>query len=154
MTSKSYPNLKKRKFFVKILLVKKLTFCEVPRSVGEGNEAFLIRVWKPLPSIHILKSWGWRWYVTGQSGQYLLAVGLTVTNGIRARFWVVCQRGRWVPKGDGLWGLTLVGEGNKAFLIRVWKPLSSTCVLKLWGWRWHVTGQSRQYLLAGGLGCY
>ena len=29
-----------------------------PTSVGEGNEALLIRVWKPLPSRHILKSRG------------------------------------------------------------------------------------------------
>ena len=29
--------------------------CEDPTSVGERNEAFLIRVWKPLPSRHVLK---------------------------------------------------------------------------------------------------
>ena len=26
-----------------------------PISVGDGNEAFFIRVWKPLPSVRILK---------------------------------------------------------------------------------------------------
>ena len=27
-------------------------------SVGEGSEAFFIRVWKPLPSSRVLKPWG------------------------------------------------------------------------------------------------
>ena len=31
-------------------------YCDLdPTSVGEGNEEFLIRVWKPLPSRHALK---------------------------------------------------------------------------------------------------
>ena len=38
-----------------------------------------------------------------------------------------------VPKRGGLWDLTLVGEWNKSFFIRVWKPLPSRHVLKLWG---------------------
>ena len=33
-------------------------------------------VWKPLLSKHILEPWGWRRHVTGQNGQYLLAVDL------------------------------------------------------------------------------
>ena len=53
-----------------------------------------------------------------------------------------------------LWDLTSVGEGNEAFLIRVWKSLSSRRVLKLWGWWWYVTGQSEQYLQAVGFACY
>ena len=47
-----------------------------PTSVGEGNETFLIKVWKSLSSRYVLKLWGWRRYVTGQNRQYLLAVGL------------------------------------------------------------------------------
>ena len=35
-----------------------------------------------------------------QGGLYLSAVNLAVTNGIRARHQVVCQRERWCPK----WG--------------------------------------------------
>ena len=45
-------------------------------SVREGNEVFLTRVWKLLPSIRVLKLWGWWQYKTGQSGQYLLVLGL------------------------------------------------------------------------------
>ena len=33
-------------------------------------------------------------------------------------------------QGGGLWDLILVGEGNDAFLIRVWKPLPNRRVLK------------------------
>ena len=51
-------------------------------SVGEENETFLIRAWKPLPNRHVLKSWGWRRYVTGQSGQYLLARAVTFSGTI------------------------------------------------------------------------
>ena len=29
---------------------------EIPTSVGEENKAFFIRVWKPLPSRHVLKT--------------------------------------------------------------------------------------------------
>ena len=107
-----------------------------PTSVGEGNETFLIRVWKSLPSRCVLESWGWRRYIMGQ-------------NGHRA----MCQWGRWAPKGGRLRDSTSVGKGNKAFLIRVWKPLPNRRVLKLWGWRWYVTSESGQYMLAVDLGC-
>ena len=40
--------------------------------VREGNEAFFIKVWKHLPNRRVLKLWGWWWYVTRQSEQYLL----------------------------------------------------------------------------------
>ena len=43
------------------------------RPTGEGNETFLIRVWKSLSIRCILKPWGWRRYVTSQSEQYLLS---------------------------------------------------------------------------------
>ena len=33
--------------------------------VGEENKTLRIRVWKPFFSRHVLKSWGWWWYVTG-----------------------------------------------------------------------------------------
>ena len=58
------------------------------------------------------------------------------------------------PKRSGLWDPTLVGEGNKAFFIRVWKPFPSKHILEPWGWQRYVTGQSVQYLLAVGLDCY
>ena len=57
----------------------KTIFMWDPTSVGEENEAFLIRMWKPLPSKCVLKPWSWRKYVTGPSGQYLLAVAWVVT---------------------------------------------------------------------------
>ena len=47
-----------------------------PTLVVDGNETFLIRVWKPLPNRHILKPWGWRQYISSQSGQYLSVEGL------------------------------------------------------------------------------
>ena len=45
-------------------------------SVGKGNEAFLIRVWKPLFSRRILKTLRGSLKEKAQRGQYLLAVGL------------------------------------------------------------------------------
>ena len=58
-----------------------------------------------------------------------------------------CQRGRWAPKGGGLWCPTLVGEENKPPFIRAWKP--SRRVVKPWG-----EAQRGQYLLAVDLGRY
>ena len=112
--------------------------------IGEGNETFLVKVWKLLPSRRVLKLWGWWRFVTGQNRQYLRAV----TNDIRVRHQTVCQR------GGGLWGPTSVGEGNETFLIRVLKPLPSRRVLKMWDWRQYVTCQNGQYLLAVGVGRY
>ena len=86
-----------------------------PTSVGEENETFFIRVWKPLPSRRVLKPWGLRWYVTGQSGQYLLAVGLScykwyqihTLSDVPAKrlspeggeHETVCQQGCWLQRG-------------------------------------------------------
>ena len=47
-----------------------------PTSVGEGNETFLIRVWKPLPSRRVLKTMRLTMICKGQSEQYLQAVDL------------------------------------------------------------------------------
>ena len=47
-----------------------------PTSTEEGNKAFFIRVWKPLPSRRVLKTlWGSP-KGKAQSGQNLVAVGL------------------------------------------------------------------------------
>ena len=110
-----------------------------PTLIGEENEALLIRVWKPLPTTSVLKLWDWRWYVMGQSEQYLLVVVLNYYNGIRARHGMMCQQGRWTPKGSELWDPTSVRKENEVLLIRVWKPLPARRVLKSWGWRWYVT---------------
>jgi len=81
-----------------------------PTLVGEGNETFLIRVWKPLPSRHVLKSWAWQRYVKGQSEQYLLAVNLDgykwyqgqTPGGVPARTLapkgVDCESPRWLER--------------------------------------------------------
>ena len=53
-----------------------------PPSVGEENKTFFTRVWKSLPRKRVLKPWGWRRYVTCQSRQYLLAVGLGLGLGL------------------------------------------------------------------------
>ena len=45
-------------------------------SIGEENEAFFIRVWKPLPSRHVLKTLRRNPKGKAQRGQYRLAVGL------------------------------------------------------------------------------
>ena len=98
-----------------------------PTLVGKGNKTFFIRVWKPLSSRRVLKPWGWRRYVTGQSGQCLLAVGLD------------CYK---------LWDTTSVGERNEIFFIRVWNPFPSICILKPWGWRFgllHVMTKCKFY---------
>ena len=55
----------------------------------------------------------------------------------------------WAPKEGGLWDPTSVGEENKTFFIRVWKPLPSRSVLKPWG-----KVQRGQYLVVVDLGCY
>ena len=36
--------------------LEKTKFRQDPTSIGEENEAFFIRVWKPLPSRHVLKT--------------------------------------------------------------------------------------------------
>ena len=38
------------------LLDPKGVDCEISQLVGEGNETFLIRVWKPIPNGHVLKT--------------------------------------------------------------------------------------------------
>ena len=58
----------------------------------ERNEALFTSVWKPLHSICVLKPQG-----KVQRGRWVWVV----TNGIRARHWAECQRGRWTPKGVG-----------------------------------------------------
>ena len=50
---------------------------------------------------------------------------ISLTDGISARLWVLCQQGCWSLRVGGLWDLTLVGKGNKALLIKVWKHLPS-----------------------------
>ena len=120
-------------------------------------------MWKPLPCRRVLKSWGWQRYVTGQSGQYLVAVDLGCYK------WYQSQSARTLgSQGGGLWDSTSVGEGNETLLIRVWQPLPCRHVLNPWDrWRYvmgqsgqcplivgldyYVTGQNGQYLLAVGL---
>ena len=65
-----------------------------------------------------------------------------------------CQRGCWIPKGGGLWDPTSVGEENKAFFIRVWKPLPSRHILKTLRRNPKGKAQREQYLLVVGLHCY
>ena len=67
--------------------------------VGEENEAFFIRVLKPLPSKHILKTLSESSKGKAQREQYLLVVSLGRYNGIRARHRAMCQQGGWAPKG-------------------------------------------------------
>ena len=47
-----------------------------PTSVGEGNETFFIRVWKPHPSRRVLKTLRGSLKGKSQIGQYLLVVDL------------------------------------------------------------------------------
>ena len=63
-----------------------------------GNEPFLIRVWKLLPSRRILKLWGWRLYVIGRSEQYLLAVDLSYYKWYHSWTlfeWLIMNKERW-----------------------------------------------------------
>ena len=116
------------------------------RSLFMVVSLIVLRVWKPLSSRRILKSWGWQLYITGQNGHYLPAIGLGYY------IWYQSQTSSDVlaktldPQGTGLWNPTSVREGNETLLIRVWKPLHSRRVLKPWGWRRHITGLSGQYL--------
>ena len=65
-----------------------------------------------------------------------------------------CQRGRWAPKGGGLWDPTSVEEENETSLIKVWKPLPSRRVLKTLRESLKEKSQRGQYLLAMSLGRY
>ena len=105
-----------------------------PTSVGEENKTFLIRVWKPLPSRSV-------------SGGLGLLQMVSEPNTKRC-----AQRGRWDPKGGGLWDPTSVGEENETFLIRVWKPLPSRYVLKPWGWTVICNELKQTISASGGLG--
>ena len=123
-------------------------------SVGEENKAFLIRVWKPLPSRCVLKTLRGNTKGKTQRGQYLLAVSLGCYKWYQSQTTGGGKRGRWAPKGGGLWDPTSVGEKNKAFLLRVWKPLFSRHVLKTLRGSPKGKTQRGQYLLTVGLGCY
>ena len=107
--------------------------------VGEENEAFFIRVWKSLPSRHVLKSLKRSPKGNAQRGQYLLAVGL----GYYKWYWL----GRCVSE-------EAERERTKHFFIRVWKPLPSQHVLKTLRGSLKGKAQRGQYLLAVGLGRY
>ena len=156
-------------------------------SVVEGNKAFFIRVWKPLPSKRVSKTLRGSPKRKAQRGQYLLVVSLgyykwyqsQTPNDMLARrlnskgggHEAVCQQGCWAPKGV-YWGVphwlekgtsankdvgplrvvdceipTSVGEGNKIFLIRVWKPLLSKRILKTLRENPKEKAQRGQYLL-------
>ena len=82
-------------------------------------------------------------------------------NEARSRMGVDCEIPRWLERGmklgleGGGWGdLTLDGEGNKAFFIRVWKHLPSRHVLKTLRGSSKRKVQIGQYLLAVDLGYY
>ena len=66
-----------------------------PTLVGEANEALLIRVWKPLPSIRVLKTLRGGPKGKTQRGQYLLAVGLDSYN--RNAFTVSSTKSHFPP---------------------------------------------------------
>ena len=75
-------------------------------------------MWKPLPCGHVFKPRG-----KAQRVQYLLAVGLDCYK------WYQSHTSGGVPartpgSQEGV-DCEMIGEGNKAFLIRVWKPLPS-----------------------------
>ena len=123
-------------------------------SVGEENESLHIRVWKPFSNRRIFKPWGWRRYVMGQSGQYLLTVDLGCYKWYQGQTPSGMLARTLDPKWGGLWDPTSVGEWNEVLLIRVWKPLSSIRIFKPWDWRRCVMSQSEQYFLAIDLGCY
>ena len=98
-----------------------------PTSVGEENETFFIRVWKPLPSRCVLKTLRGSLKGKAHKGQYLLAVGelgllqmvLEPDTGRCTREQAESQRG-WTrggvparmlaPEGSGLEGPTSIGE--------------------------------------------
>ena len=88
-----------------------------PTSVREGNEIFLIRVRKPLPSRRVLKPWGeaQRGIFASWGLELLQMVLEPAPDGVLAK--------TLGPQGGGLWDLTSVGEENEAFLIRVRKLL-------------------------------
>ena len=96
-------------------------------SVGEENEILFIIVWKPLLSRRVLKTLRGSLEGKTQRGQYLLAVGLSC--------YIKC-------------GIFSVGEENKIFFIKVWKPFPSRRVLKTSRGSLKGKAQRKQYLLA------
>ena len=112
---------------LKFHLFKK--FVQDPTLVGEENEAFFIRVSKPLPSSRVFKTLRGSSKGKTQRGQYLLVVGLghykwyqSQTRGdVSTRrlspegcgHEAVCWQGRWGPKGVNWGGPTSIGERNE-----------------------------------------
>ena len=94
-----------------------------------SHVAFLIWVWNPLPDRRILEIVRLTTIHNGPKWTISVSSRLGLLHSIRARHRVVYQRGRWPLRG---WIVRSpsVGEGNETFLIRVWKPLPNTRVLK------------------------
>ena len=86
-----------------------MNFCS-SSLVREGNETFLIRVWKHFSNRHVLKLWDWWWYVMGQKR-------LFVSCGLDCYKWYESQGGvparALGPKRGGMWNLISIGEGNE-----------------------------------------
>ena len=138
-----------------------------PTSVREENETLLIKVWKPLYSRCVLKSWGWQRYVTRQNWQYLLVVTSGHHKWYKRSIAIRNRSKRTISISSSLGILQMVSEpdteqcvsknagslrewtvrshvGWRGLLIRVWKHLPIRYVLKPWGWRQFINDQSRQ----------
>ena len=118
--------------------------CDDPASVGEIPKYFFVKMLKTLLNRRVLKSWGWRWYLTGWNGQYLLVVDLGYYK--RHQSQVRCASEDAELQECGLWDPTSIGERNErnicykgveSMLVgEGWKSYPNERVLKLWSWRW------------------
>ena len=100
-----------------------------PHMVGEEDETFFIRVWKPLPNIYVLKTSRGSPREKVQTGQYLLAVNLGCYKWYQKQTPGNVPTGRLSPEGEWTWGGVpartlslktgglecpkLIGEGNE-----------------------------------------
>ena len=125
-----------------------------PTSVGEGNKAFLVRVWKPLPSRRVLRTLRGSPKGKAQGGQHQLAVGLGCYKRYQSQSPGSMPVRTLGPQEGRLWDPTSVGEGNEPFLVRVWKRLLNRRVLETLRGSPKEKAQRGQYLLAVGLGRY
>ena len=110
--------------------------------VRKRTETFLVRVRRPLPNRHVLKLWDWRQTISANGKLGLLQmVSESDTRRSVARMLTPKEVDCEIPHR--------LERGTKHSFM--WEPLPNRGILKLWGWRYYVMGQSEQYLLVLGM---
>ena len=97
-----------------------------PTLVGDENETFRIRVWKPLPNRRVLKlvrnGPKWTIFASGQLGLLQIVSELDTER--------CASKDARPPRGVDCEILHRLEKETEPFLIRVWKPLPTRCCYK------------------------